>query len=80
MYNLDFFRNKKMVATETVGFSFEHTSSNQYSLSEAFVVIDNSEMFHNTRMVVAESVDFRFEADLFKSGPMILCFGCHLQR
>ena len=77
MYNLDFFRNKKMVATETVGFSFEHTSSNQYSLSEAFVVIDNSEMFHNTRMVAAEYVGFRFQAYLFNSAPMTLGFDCH---
>ena len=31
-------------------------------------------------MVAAEIVGFRFEADLFKSAPMILCFGCHEQH
>ena len=31
-------------------------------------------------MVAAETVGFRFEADLFKSVPMILSYGCHGQH
>ena len=42
--------------------------------------MNNTESFHNKIMAVAETVRFRFEADLFKSVPMILGFGCHGQQ
>ena len=42
--------------------------------------MDNIETFHNKKTVDAETGGFTAEADLFKSVPMFLGFGCHGQH
>ena len=78
MDNIEALHNKNIVVAETVGFRFEADfSSNQYRSSRALAVMDNIEALHHKKTVAADIVGFKFEADLFKSVPMIFCFGCH---
>ena len=42
--------------------------------------MNNTETFHNKVWVVADTFDFCFKADLFKSVPIIIGFGCHAQH
>ena len=74
------FTQRRWLLQKPLVLDSKHTSSNQYRCWLVLFVIDNLEMFHHNKMVFAGTIGLWLEADLFKSVPTILGFGCHEQH